>query len=436
MSEQAAPSVAFIITRNGDPFTLALRNGYDLSNDDLLQLSQASSSASTSVGSSPTAVFSSREPSNVTKPTSYGTSYPAHDYNGEGKVDTMYAASLSATHGSESEAEVEYDDARCIALLGTGAWSSGTQTHGSCLRKLENAKIRSSKIRLSKALPHRLKKPSIVLHQDATSACQDEEQPPTAAPAQMGAGTYPYTYCAVFLVLLFDRSNVFPPPHTRSALRAARFGRSYTLDYLPEWSEDLLHRQGRHHVPQVQCHRNYVSRGIRDDRHHTCSGADSGGSFTPWPLSIDHWLHVLDDSWIASSNIFETLHCVSTASVPLFDTSLSSLVLRPSSHHRLLLLLCIWLREFFTEKNAFTFARYISDTTLHNASANFSTILCITSWLSMGLNQHIKSQKWQCWLRRLPNQNTKTSAYYTPTHTKKNARASLSTVREKIFLEG
>lgn len=189
MSEEAAPSVAFIIARNGDPLTLALRNGEYLSNDHLLRLTQASSSASTSVRSSPTTVFSSREPSIVTKPTSYGTSYPAHNHNGKEKVDTTYAESLSATHGSDSESEVEHDDARRQVLLGAGAWSSGPQVHGHCLRRSENAKVR-----LSKALPHRLKKPLVVLHQStqeaAAAACQDDTLRTLAAPMQTEAGTF------------------------------------------------------------------------------------------------------------------------------------------------------------------------------------------------------------------------------------------------------
>ncbi|XPS69663.1 hypothetical protein M3J07_001913 [Ascochyta lentis] len=50
-----------------------------------------------------------------------------------------------------------------------GAWSSGLQTHDQCLRKFENARVR-----LSKVLPDRVKKPLVVIHhpnQATGSAC-------------------------------------------------------------------------------------------------------------------------------------------------------------------------------------------------------------------------------------------------------------------------
>ena len=125
---------------------------------------------STSVGSSPTAVFSSREPSIVTKPTSYGTNYLAHDYNGEDKIDMTYPSSLSATHGSESEAEFEHDDASGDSLLGTGAWTSSHLAKSPCLRG-------DRRVRLSTRLPGR-KKHQVVLHQPArtgVSTLQDGE---------------------------------------------------------------------------------------------------------------------------------------------------------------------------------------------------------------------------------------------------------------------
>lgn len=200
MSEEAAPSVSFIISRNADPFTLALRNGDDLDNDELSQLNQASSSASSSVGSSSTAVFSSREPSIVTKRTSYGTGYPVHDYKGEGKAYATYAASLSATHGSDSEAEVEHDEECPIDLRYAGAWSFGPQAHDQCLRKSEHARIRASKITLSTALPHRLKKPPIVLlqpTQDAACTLPSQEQDFTAALPQTNTGMYPTSSCCL-----------------------------------------------------------------------------------------------------------------------------------------------------------------------------------------------------------------------------------------------
>ncbi|UPX15587.1 uncharacterized protein EKO05_0006031 [Ascochyta rabiei] len=185
VSREQAPSVAFIIARNGDPLTLALRHEEELSSNDVLQLSRAFSSVSTSIGFSPTTVFSSCEPSIATKPTSYGTNYPANKRNGEGKTDITYAASLSATYGSEFDGVLEHDDVRHTALLGVGAWSSSPQAHDQCLRRLENTRPR-----ISRFLPGRVKKPLIVIHQShqaAASACH-EELSTVAAPARAEAG--------------------------------------------------------------------------------------------------------------------------------------------------------------------------------------------------------------------------------------------------------
>lgn len=180
MNPHLEASIPLIIASDDDPWTtLACRNE-PLSGD---RLSQASSSATTSVGSSPTAVFSSREPSIVTKPTSYGTSYPAHGYNKQGKADSTYAASLSATRGSGSEAEVELDDALHTTLLGTGAWLSSPQAQGQVLRRREHARIR-----LSEVLHLRHKKPTIILHQrdrDVASSHQVAE-PRTTTPHKEG----------------------------------------------------------------------------------------------------------------------------------------------------------------------------------------------------------------------------------------------------------
>lgn len=165
LNGKSTPSVAFILGRNGDPLTLALRSSEELDHDDLSQLHGASFSASTSLGSSTTAVFSSREPSIVTKPTSYGTDYPAHHYNTKGKAQVEYASFLSVTHGSDSETEAEHDDAQRTALFGAGAWSSGQDSQNRCVRRAEN-----SRIRLSKELPKRCKKIPVVIHQAACEA--------------------------------------------------------------------------------------------------------------------------------------------------------------------------------------------------------------------------------------------------------------------------
>jgi hypothetical protein len=165
--------VTRFITHGETPWTsLARRSRYF----DDVPLSQAPSQATTSVGSSPTAVFSSRQPSVITRPTSYGTDYPAHGYNKEGKE---YAPSLSATHGSGSETEAEHNDPLGATLFGAGAWSSSHKAQGQLLRRHEHAKVR-----FSKSLPHRVKKPPVVLHQntDIVSSAQPSKEQYVEAP--------------------------------------------------------------------------------------------------------------------------------------------------------------------------------------------------------------------------------------------------------------
>ncbi|KAF3044428.1 hypothetical protein E8E12_010564 [Didymella heteroderae] len=156
-SDEESPVTRFI-THDETPWTTLSRRSRG--SDDVYHR-QVPSSATVSVASSPNEVFSSREPSIATRPTSYGASYPAHGYNKEGRGNTVYAASLSATHGSESEPEAELSDALDAALLGTGAWSASHQAQGQLLRRHEHAKVR-----LSKSLPHRVKKLPVVLHQN------------------------------------------------------------------------------------------------------------------------------------------------------------------------------------------------------------------------------------------------------------------------------
>lgn len=146
-----------IIAHDEDPWNALAHNSVELYED---YTSRSPSSAATSVGSISAAVLSSREPSIATKPTSYATDYPIHNQQQEGKASITYAASLSATHGSGSEADAEHDDLLHADLVGTGAWSSDHRSQESCLRKRENARPR-----LSETLPHRRKKPCVIIHQ-------------------------------------------------------------------------------------------------------------------------------------------------------------------------------------------------------------------------------------------------------------------------------
>lgn len=120
----------------------------------------SSSSASGSTRSLLADVFSNHGPTVVTQPTSNGTNYIWYNQKHGENTEVTHATSLSAFHGSVSEEEIDSEDLLQAALIGTGAWVPSRPTQGQCLRRHENAKIR-----LSKDLPRRRKKPMIVLHQ-------------------------------------------------------------------------------------------------------------------------------------------------------------------------------------------------------------------------------------------------------------------------------
>lgn len=156
MSTDPRTSVISIVARGDDPWSALDLNRYH--DEDCL--SQASSSTTASTGSIPADVFSSHEPTIVTKPTSNGTDYPGYSYKYKDEADVIYATSLSASHGSASEIEVEHDDAPHDSFLHMGGWMSSYEAQDQCLRRPKYAKIR-----LSKNLPYRKKFP-IDLHQD------------------------------------------------------------------------------------------------------------------------------------------------------------------------------------------------------------------------------------------------------------------------------
>jgi hypothetical protein len=164
MSELADAPSAAAFTRNDDPLTIALRCEGTLDFDDLVRLNQARSLAndmSMSTGSASTAVFSSHEASTATKPTSAGTSYPVYDPKGKSKATAIYPSSLSATHGSGSESDLERESSQKIDLLGTGSWMSDNLASRQVLK--DDTKARPRTYRRS---VFRHKKPTIVVHQD------------------------------------------------------------------------------------------------------------------------------------------------------------------------------------------------------------------------------------------------------------------------------
>lgn len=162
MNPDRETTIVSIIAHNDDPW-----NALDIHPDikDQHHLGSASSSATTSVISSRSAEFTSREPSVLTKLTSYGTNHLIYNDQDERKTIAAYTASLSASHGSVSGDELEHDEALHTTLSYMGTWSSGPQAQGQCLRKHDKARTR-----LSKDLPNRLKKPTVILHQSKPDA--------------------------------------------------------------------------------------------------------------------------------------------------------------------------------------------------------------------------------------------------------------------------
>lgn len=170
MSTDSHDPVISIFARDDDPWSALDLNLYH----DGDRLSQASSSTIESTGPVPAHVFSSHEPTIVTKPTSNGTDYPGYNYKYKDQADVTYATSLSASHGSASEIDVEHDDAPHDSFLHMGGWMSDHQAQDQCLRRPKHAKVR-----LSKNLPYRKKFP-IDLHQhgrDLTSVDQGIDLP-------------------------------------------------------------------------------------------------------------------------------------------------------------------------------------------------------------------------------------------------------------------
>jgi hypothetical protein len=129
--EPVGSSIAAAFTRDNDPLTIALRCKGIFDFDDLVLLDQARSiicDTAASTSSAPTGVFSSREASSDTKHTSICTSYPLYDSEGKRRDTVNYSSSLSATHGSGSEAELEMEASQRIDLIGTGSWMSNNST--------------------------------------------------------------------------------------------------------------------------------------------------------------------------------------------------------------------------------------------------------------------------------------------------------------------
>lgn len=156
MNEDLESFVNSIRGRNNVPWSAFAHGHKELEESHTMQ---PSSSAATSLRSSSAATLSSLNSSIVTKPTSYGTAYPIYSSQTDGKVDALYAASLSATHGSRSEADEDNDDLLHTTLFGIGGWSSSHPEQGQCLRERENARPRQSKT------PPIPKKHPVVLHQ-------------------------------------------------------------------------------------------------------------------------------------------------------------------------------------------------------------------------------------------------------------------------------
>jgi hypothetical protein len=186
MSVHAESSTSAAILRNDDVLSQALRDGNTLDINDIARLNQVASTyhgALSSVGTSSTAVFSPRDESTVTKPTSTGTNYN----KGKGKLNTGYSSSLSGTHGSASEAEVNSTTLRRDSLLAMGGWAASELDLPRPLRGAARAKERQQ---LHRKLKH--KKPIVIIEQDHRAGGHLSKYSGTAfvtSPSCKGTGT-------------------------------------------------------------------------------------------------------------------------------------------------------------------------------------------------------------------------------------------------------
>jgi hypothetical protein len=185
MSDYTNSYTAVMLSRNDDHISIALRSGGAIELEDLVQL-QRTTSPNTETSSSvctPTSVFTSRNESSGTKPTSGGTSYPLENYHGKGKAVATYASSLSATYGSGSEAEAEQD----YALVGIGQWAG----EGPATTRLPKERSKARK-RPRENRSMKLKKPVIIVQHEPpsqTSPADDETLAGARVACSTGKGT-------------------------------------------------------------------------------------------------------------------------------------------------------------------------------------------------------------------------------------------------------
>jgi hypothetical protein len=128
MSEYAGPSTTATLFRNDDPLSQVLREVATIDLDDIVRLNQNSFPLGDTLCSdtnSSTAIFSIREDSTITKPTSIDTYYGAKRlYKGKCKPKSSSTSSLSGNNGSASEAEVERRARRRNSLFAIRDWAN------------------------------------------------------------------------------------------------------------------------------------------------------------------------------------------------------------------------------------------------------------------------------------------------------------------------
>ncbi|CAI6325412.1 unnamed protein product [Periconia digitata] len=134
MNDHDEPSA---ITRNDDLISIALRSDDSFDLDEIVRLTRAVSplhGGPSTHSTLPSTVLSTFKDSNGTKPTSMGTSYPVE---GKGKAVATYESSISATHGSGSEADAEKEH----DFIGIGDWTGETPLKGATrARKLHTTR--------------------------------------------------------------------------------------------------------------------------------------------------------------------------------------------------------------------------------------------------------------------------------------------------------
>lgn len=178
--------------------------------------------------------------------------HPHKAYNGKGKEKARlsYASSLSATHGSASEPEVERRAVRRGDLLAMGGWAAHDAAPTPPLR----GAVR--KERYPPRRTHGHKKPRVIIKQEARTSLAGMISDPTVGP----------------MVVHGEGGSPLPHPHANNEVTNDGTGKTYLRHRTTAHEEDPLRSAEEGHAPPIpspttkckplSCTRVYVLAGL------------------------------------------------------------------------------------------------------------------------------------------------------------------------------